>query len=459
MSKPFHPDMPASGRLRQTAPPHRRLPLIAAMLLGLGLGTQAVAQGTISDAIARAKDVDLKKTQAPGLYLKPQLELEVETLRNRRLERDDIRRADRYKPAAILGLRWQGDGRWSLVNETELRYDTQYDTRDGTSNRSRLNINQLYGEAQLPEWNSAVRIGRWAIEDEREWLVDTELDGVQYLYQRDEWQATAFAARENRWDRDLLHDSRGDNTNFIGLMGAYDLGDRHHLALKIMAQRNSDDDLRLTHYTFGSFATPRKGPFQHWAFVSLVDGKDQGRKVRGQALDVGGTWMLSSDGWQPRVTLGYAWGSGSDGAEGTDKNHRQTGLQGNEGRFGGQASFKLYGDTLDPVLSNLHILTAGVGVAPGKNSSVDLVYHHYRQDKTGDLLGSNLRPRADLKTGRALGNALDVIWGWRMNSRLKLEAAAGMFQPDDRFRSGRGADAGSAGTAYSAWLEVKYRLQ
>lgn len=459
MTQHFHIDTPAAGHRQPAAPPHRRLPLVAAILMGLGLGTQAMAQEGVSGAIDKGKTISIKEVQAPGLYLKPQLELEIETLRNRRLESSDIRRTDKYKPAAILGFRWQGDGRWALVNETELRYDTEYETRDGTSNRSRLNINQLYGEAQLPEWNSAVRIGRWAIEDERAWLMDEELDGVQYLYKRDDWQATAFAARLNRWDRDLFHDTRGDRTNFIGLMGAYELGNKHELILKILAQRNSGDDLRLTHYSIGSFASPRKGPFQHWAFVSLVDGKDQGRKVRGQALDVGGTWMISQEGWQPRVTLGYAWGSGDSDPEGTDNNHRQTGLHDNEARFGGQASFKVYGETLDPVLSNLHVLTAGVGFAPGKSSSVDVVYHHYRQDEVGDALANNLRPRADLKTGRQLGNALDVIWGWRMNSRLKFEAAAGMFQPDDRFRASRRAGASEAKNAYSAWLEVKYQLQ
>ncbi|MDO5103745.1 MAG: alginate export family protein [Lautropia sp.] len=458
--RPMRPAVhPAAGTARRM-PVGRPSTLLAALLLSLGPGPTALAQG--APPAPAQSNIDIKDVQAPGLYLLPRVEFEFETLRNRRLESKDIRQIDDYKPAAIMALRWQGEGRWALVNETEFRYDTKHETDRGTEGKAKLFINQLYGEAQLPEWNSAVRIGRWGFKDDREWLADTELDGVQLLHQRDDWKATVFAARRNRWEKDLLHDTdtRGDGTNYIGLMGAYELGDKHDLVVRVFDQRHSDSDLRLTHYSVASYASPRKGPFQHWAMLSLVDGKDQGTKVQGQAIDVGGTWLVSDEGYRPRVTLGYAWGSGdANPDDGKDRAHRQTGLQDNQGRFGGQSSFRLYGETLDPTLSNLHVLTAGIGMAPGKRSSLDLVYHHYRQDKVADVRDTNLRPRHDRQTERHLGNGIDLIWGWRADRRLKLEAAAGMFQPNERFRDGRGASAAKAKTAYSAWFEVKYQLQ
>lgn len=451
------------ARAAPPAPSRQALSGLALILFGLGIGATVQAQDAPAAPAkaSNAANIDIRKVQAPGLHLLPRVEFEFETLRNRRLEAKDIRRIDDYKPAAIMALRWQGEGRWALVNETEFRYDTKHETGRGTEGKAKLFITQLYGEAQLPEWHSAVRIGRWGFKDDREWLADTELDGVQLHHTRERWQASAFAARQSRWEKDLLHDTdtRGDSTNYIGLMGTYELGEKHDLVLKMLDQRNGDEDFRLTHYSIASHASPRQGPFQHWAMLSVVDGKDQGTQVRGQAIDVGGTWLIADEGYRPRLTLGYAWGSG-DATPDDDKDraHRQTGLQGNQGRFGGQSAFRLYGETLDPTLSNLHVLTAGIGMAPGKQSSLDLVYHHYRQDKVADMVDTNLRPRHDLKNGRHLGHGIDLIWGWRAHSRLKLEAAAGLFQPNERFRDGRGTNAAKAKTAYSAWFEVKYLL-
>ena len=64
-----------------------------------------------------------------------------------------------------------------------------------------------------------------------------------------------------------------------------------------------------------------------------------------------------------------------------DHAFRQTGIQDNNDKFGGVTSFKYYGELLEPELSNLHILTAGIGRRFGRRMSLDLIYHNYRQDE------------------------------------------------------------------------------
>ena len=53
--------------------------------------------------------------------------------------------------------------------------------------------------------------------------------------------------------------------------------------------------------------------------------------------------------------------------------------------------FKYYGHALNPELSNLLIVTVGLGVRPTARSSFEVVYHYYRQDEAlAELRNSNL---------------------------------------------------------------------
>ncbi|WWT76138.1 alginate export family protein [Lautropia mirabilis] len=133
-------------------------------------------------------------------------------------------------------------------------------------------------------------------------------------------------------------------------------------------------------------------------------------------------------------------------------------MQNNKAEMGNIMDFEVYGVALDPQLSNLHVLTAGVGFAPMEKSTLDLVFHHYRQDKlaTLDNERTNLRPRADQQNERALGNGIDLIWGWRPNKQWRVEVAAGVFLPSGRFRQSDKADADKARNVYAGNVEIKY---
>ena len=98
---------------------------------------------------------------------------------------------------------------------------------------------------------------------------------------------------------------------------------------------------------------------EYWADLATVRGKDEGTDIKGYGFDIGATYELNAP-LRPYFTLAYAFGSGdSDPDAGTDKEFRQTGLEGNENKFGGITSFKYYGETFNPELRNLKISNRG----------------------------------------------------------------------------------------------------
>ena len=93
-----------------------------------------------------------------------------------------------------------------------------------------------------------------------------------------------------------------------------------------------------------------------------------------------------------------------------------------------------------------------------EKSTLDLVFHHYRQDKVGALGGdrSNLRPRGDQLNKRALGNGIDIVWGWRPTKQWRVEVAGGVFMPSGRFRHNNRANADKSSNVYAGSVEIKY---
>ena len=165
--------------------------------------------------------------------------------------------------------------------------------------------------------------------------------------------------------------------------------------------------------------------------------------MQGYGFDVRGTYRFPDLPLQPSITLGYAFGSGDDNPN-DDTNHEfwQTGLQSNEGRFGGVTQFMYYGETLDPELTNLKIFTAGFSFRPAGNAFIDLVYHRYGLDKMvrGELRSSALTAlmnQDDTHLSKDVGSEIDIILGFRNLFGLRrfgFEMRAGWFRPGKAYR-------------------------
>ncbi len=286
-------------------------------------------------------------------------------------------------------------------------------------------------------------LGRKNFEDARLWLYDAALDSVGVKLKHGDFQTDASVGRENWRDMDLLTTAPRGNIDYYILHSEYRGIEDHKLAAYAITLR---DRLRQEGkpLMMGVRAYGRPSDnFNYWTELGVVRGEDALKQdYAAYGFDVGGTYRFSKVSMQPTVTLGYAYGSG-DGNPNDNKNRefRQTGLQSNEGRFGGLTQFKVYGEAFDPELSNLRISTLGFGFRAAPNAFVDLVYHRYRLNRIGnDLRGSALTAivnQDDSRLSRNVGSEIDVILGFRNLfgiKRLGFEVRAGVFFPGDAYR-------------------------
>ncbi|MCF8495060.1 MAG: alginate export family protein [Alphaproteobacteria bacterium] len=143
------------------------------------------------------------------------------------------------------------------------------------------------------------------------------------------------------------------------------------------------------------------------------------RDVSGWAVDAEMDVEIKSPR-KPLLTLGYAYGSGDDDtADNKDHAFRQTGLHGNSSRLGlSSGSVRNYGEVLRPELSNLHILTAGAGVALTDYTNLSLFYHYYHLDKPATSLRQGSISAALNGRDKSLGHAADLILNTNVTSLL-----------------------------------------
>jgi hypothetical protein len=321
-------------------------------------------------------------------------------------------------------------------------------------------------------------VGRLDFEDDRRWWWDADLDAARAAYETESFEITLALAHEiapSRSDRDFVEP---DHDGVLRLLGeaSWDWMPNHALELFLLQQwdhsptdrpgevvsfeRADESDGRLTWLgarLTGGFDLGSRGVAGYWLDTALVRGEEQlvefqelpngrseaegllHRDVGGWAVDAGISWILPFAA-EPRLVGGYAFGSGDSSPEaGSDRSFRQTGIHVNEAGFGGAERFAHYGFLLDPELSNLGIATAGAGLSLLRSSSLDLVYHHYRQVEPATSL-RDARLVAEL-TGehRDVGDGVDLVLALEEWERLELELIASAFRAGRAF----GAEAGT----------------
>ncbi len=335
-------------------------------------------------------------------------------------------------------LRLKGIGCWTdrIETEAEVRFRKKFlftDERDRFSDNLIAQVTRLnLLLKRVGGMGLSVRIGRQRFDEPREWLFDEYLDAVRlYVYHADRWNAeAAFISSINPVDS--LYDSWTD----IFARVEFQLTRKNAVSAYLLTRSDSDETRRREPVYWGVRYLGRIGTIvEPWTDAAIMRGNDKGRNLDAWALDMGATVIGRTMKVLPHVTLGYAVGSGdSNRGDSTDKRFRQTGYQDNSARFGGVAAFKYYGEILNPELSNLRILSAGVGIRPTIESSVDVMYHRYRQTVPENLIkGSNLivSPNGD---SADLGWALTVVIGSpKLWNRLRAALVVERFTPGQGF--------------------------
>ncbi len=318
------------------------------------------------------------------------------------------------------------------------------------SDRARGQLHEMYLLWSSPLRWAALEVGRQDFDEPREWLYDENLDAVR-IHLAPHRRAKIELALAGRLGVSGVDGERGYAIGYAqaalvrkSWAGAYAIG-RNDPA--------GGDDARWLGLRAGG--APIRG-LDPWLDLGILLGRTALRRHRGTAFDLGLTIQplaLSRTpsafaARRPAVTIGLARGSGdADDTDDEDSTYRQTGFEDNTDTFAGVTSFKYYGELLDPELSNIRILTMGAGFRVGPSSSVDFVYHRYRQVVADNRLRSELQIQP-LGDNPFLGSGTDLIFGMEEIQNLEIELDLAAFFP------GRAFPDGSA-TATRASLQVK----
>ena len=359
-----------------------------------------------------------------------------------------------------------------LVAEEELDSDSPDEGSDTYLERGEM---WLYAERILG-YPVNIEVGRLDFEDDRLWWWDEDLDAIRVEFEGNGFDIEWALARElfsTRSDENKVEPEQEKVLRLL-LEASWDWRPDHSVEIfavyhddhsrtekpgeAVSRDKEDESDARLKWIGLratGALAWERLGILGYWLDAAHVQGKEKEletlelpgeqpeveevlrHSVRGWAVDAGFTWILPT-AMEPRLTLGYAIGSGDGSPENdTDREFRQTGLHGNEPGFGGVERFSAYGDLLNPELSNLSIFTVGFGLSLLHLSSLDFVYHNYTMVERADELHDS-RLDAEL-TGEArdVGEALDIVLGIEEWETVQFELRASFFKTGAAFGDDR----------------------
>ncbi len=408
--------------------------------------------GIVSACLARSAEAQIV---IPGIPLEigGHLELSYEGLRNVDLDGAEDDDLDALKAEFELELLFAPSDRFEAYLRTQLtQQSTPRDENNQASSGTQLILNEAYVTLTAPASGLSLRLGRQLFEDERQWLYGAELDAVRGRY-ADSRSLLELSASESALiaDEDLLNSDKEESvTNFI-LYGIRELTDNTDLGgfVVVGEDRNAPDTRTvLAGLTSRGEIADR---LDYWIDAGLLRGEDQGADLRGYGFDLLASYRFEAP-LHPRLLLGYAFGSGDpDPDGGPDRGFRQTGLQDNEAELGGLADFKYLGEVFDPELSNLAVLTAGIGMHPRDDLSVDLVYHGYLQDDASEEISSSLLDAEATGESRRLGSEIDLVVGFEPVEHIGIRGFFGCFLPGSGFENG-------ADEASLARIEIEFGL-
>lgn len=431
--------------------------------------------GVVSDErvkIQRDEDDSFGNGFALSEHLELQGQLEMKPNRNANYDLNDTLERDRndLDLSARVRLAWSPSEKLAGVFELRYAYQFRRDENSGDPHLKQTHSGAL-GETWL-QWRDVfdspgfdVTVGRQDFDDPREWIFDQNLDALRLTWIRPSWRLDlASAISLNSTERDEA------SSNAIAYLSNNDQ-DRHLAVWSVYRdfdQYNGDNgpvpDEKSWHV--GARAIGDWLPdCRSWADFAVETGTRPLFDVNGTATgvdaDVSAWGYELGTTWEPGFaeplyfTWSYALGSGDGNPGSSDSTFRQTGWQDNTDRFGGVTSLQYYGELFNPELSNLGIMTLGVGAIVAEKTSLDVLFHTYTQDEASAEFSPLPAREANLKSrpnglDADLGWELDLILGYRRIKNWDIEVVAATFEPGDGFNS--------QDTAYYGKLQLRYRF-
>lgn len=368
-----------------------------------------------------------------------------------------------YRPTDWLALTLEGKlGREYALQEQALVALPNGDIRQPPARPPTLLVEQALVTVRQVIAPFEINLGRRNYEDDRHWVFDGSLDVASLSYRHENIRAEAMVARDVLWSLDALRHVRKARIESAMLYADYRGFDNQVLAAYVLKRRDMDGQegapLMLAVRGHGK----PTAAFNWWLEAALLRGSDENKQsLRAWGLDVGATYRFADLPFDPNITLAFANGTGdSNPDDGINTEFRQSGQQTNEARYIGLSKFKAYGEVLDPELSNLRVMTVGLGARATPGISIDLIYHRYHLNAAAsEIRNWGLTAQMNTLAGppsNDVGQGLDLVVGFRGLfgiRRLGLDLRAGLFLPGQAFRSldgklanplGRRADHGAS---------------
>lgn len=378
---------------------------------------------------------------------------EIQQINNLDLDNSTDDNLTRLLPEVRVDMVYEPDDDFQAVLSLEFGLDIDHQFDDWTSNE-RVEVREAYILSEdIIARDVEIQLGRQDVEDGREWLYDEQLDGIRLAYDHKEWRIEAAFMREGFLPNDIFdEDENRDKVDNWIFHAEYEVTRDWDIAGYVLKQ----NDIRQSNVSplfFGIQSEGRIGrSFGHWIDLSLQRGEVGNRDQKAWAIDAGLIYFLEAVPARPAVFAGYARGSGGGNSD-TNKEFRQTGLQDNEDRITGLGNLKYYGELLDPDLSNLEIMTLGGGVRPSPETSIEFVWHKYKQVVVDDSDIRGARIDVELEGDDPdIGDEIDLVAAARLGNGIGLETKFGWFMP------GKGFDDDERGDALFGKIRLVFRF-
>ncbi|MCH9031291.1 MAG: alginate export family protein [candidate division Zixibacteria bacterium] len=338
-------------------------------------------------------------------------------------------------------LKVEATGFWSesVKSFTQLRVRKKYiiSTDRTPQQSSQLDIQLVQAYMLFKDIGRSgvgLQIGRQDFDEPREWLFDEYLDAVRIYYYG---KAPLIVEAAFIKAVEPLKEKFRDWTDLYASV-SWRFDKRSRASAYVL--KRSDRSIRNREpvwFGLRYYGRPKEY-LRPWAELSILRGEDKGLPQRAYAIDFGATFISAKSVYHPSFTIGYAIGSGDKtGADNESNKFRQTSYEDNVAVFGGVAALRYYGEALNPELSNIKILTLGVGVHPLPDASVDFVYHSYKQHEIdNDLTDSELLdpPAKPLGQSDDLGWGLDIkVASPKIWDHVRLRWTTAIFSPGEAF--------------------------
>jgi len=310
------------------------------------------------------------------------------------------------------------------LHKTSLRADEAY-----------LTIKKVFAPFEL-------KVGRQSFSDDLNLLYDTSLDMITLSLNR-KIRADISAGREILFHLDTLKERPDRIDTYLLYMEYRGIENIKLAGYSVLRRDKSRIEGRPWLTGLRSTGAPTFN-FKYWADVAHLGGKDEGFVgYKAYAFDLGSVYRAEGLLGNPHVITGFAYATGDNPKDKKNNEFRQTGLQSNDVTFVGSIPLQRYGAALESELSNLRVITAGLGFRIGPDAVVNLIYHRYRvnqvaEDVNGARLTALMNQDISRRATRDMGGALDMgigmsnLFGVR---KLGLEIKGGVFYPGPGYRN------------------------